>query len=74
MFWTGFGIGMGCLWRRVPYGGRHWSERFGIQVKEPAMSNPAIELLGLEHRYETEPVLRGIDLRIEHGDLWLSWT
>ncbi len=34
------------------------------------MSGPAIELRSLEHRYETEPVLRGIDLRIEHGEIF----
>lgn len=34
------------------------------------MTGPAIELEGLEHRYGTEPVLRGIDLVIEHGEIF----
>ncbi len=34
------------------------------------MNDPAIELQSLEHRYDTEPVLRGIDLEIEHGEIF----
>lgn len=34
------------------------------------MNSPAIELRGLGHRYDTEPVLSGIDLRIEHGEIF----
>lgn len=34
------------------------------------MAGPAIELIGLEHRYGTAPVLRGIDLTIEHGEVF----
>ena len=34
------------------------------------MSNPAIELRGLSHRYDTEFVLRDIDLTIEHGEIF----
>jgi ABC-2 type transport system ATP-binding protein len=34
------------------------------------MDGPAIELRGLHHRYDTEPVLRGIDLTIEHGEIF----
>ena len=34
------------------------------------MDAPAIELAGLEHRYDAELVLRGIDLRIEHGEIF----
>ncbi len=34
------------------------------------MHNPAIELRGLSHRYDTEPVLRDIDLTIEHGEIF----
>ena len=33
-------------------------------------TNPAIELQALEHRYDREPVLRGIDLVIEHGEIF----
>jgi ABC-2 type transport system ATP-binding protein len=31
---------------------------------------PAIEIIGLEHRYDVEPVLRGINLTIEHGEVF----
>ncbi len=31
---------------------------------------PAIELVGLTHRYETEPVLRDVDLTIEAGEIF----
>jgi ABC-2 type transport system ATP-binding protein len=34
------------------------------------MTGPAIEIIGLEHRYDTAPVLRGIDLTIEHGEVF----
>jgi ABC-2 type transport system ATP-binding protein len=34
------------------------------------MNGPAIELLELEHRYDTEPVLRGVNLTIEHGEIF----
>ncbi len=34
------------------------------------MDGPAIELVGLEHRYDTELVLRGVDLRIEPGEVF----
>jgi ABC-2 type transport system ATP-binding protein len=37
---------------------------------EAAMTEPAIELIGLEHRYDTTPVLRGIDLTIERGEVF----
>jgi len=33
-------------------------------------TNPAIELQALEHRYDREPVLRGINLVIEHGEIF----
>lgn len=34
------------------------------------MNRPAIELRGLNHRYDVEPVLRDIDLMIEHGEIF----
>ncbi|GEP35046.1 multidrug ABC transporter ATP-binding protein [Nocardioides szechwanensis] len=34
------------------------------------MNEPAIELRGLQHRYDTDLVLRGVDLRIEHGEVF----
>ena len=34
------------------------------------MGSPAIEVDGLHHRYDTEEVLKGIDLRIEHGEVF----
>lgn len=34
------------------------------------MQHPAIELQGLCHRYDTDPVLRNIDLAIEHGEIF----
>jgi ABC-2 type transport system ATP-binding protein len=34
------------------------------------MSSAAIELQGLSHRYETDPVLRDIDLTIEAGEIF----
>jgi ABC-2 type transport system ATP-binding protein len=34
------------------------------------MEGPAIELKGLQHRYDTDFVLRGIDLRIDHGEIF----
>lgn len=34
------------------------------------MAAPAIEIIGLEHRYDSELVLRGIDLTIEHGEVF----
>lgn len=34
------------------------------------MSEPAIELRGLEHRYETTLVLRDVDLTIEQGEIF----
>lgn len=34
------------------------------------MQEPAIELHGLCHSYDTEPVLRTIDLTIEHGEIF----
>ncbi len=34
------------------------------------MDSPAIELRALVHRYDREPVLRGIDLTIEHGEIF----
>jgi ABC-2 type transport system ATP-binding protein len=34
------------------------------------MGSPAIELKGLQHRYDTDLVLQGIDLRIEHGEVF----
>jgi ABC-2 type transport system ATP-binding protein len=34
------------------------------------MSSPAIELKGLQHRYDTVAVLQGIDLRIDHGEVF----
>jgi ABC-2 type transport system ATP-binding protein len=33
-------------------------------------NTPVIELRGLSHRYDTEPVLRGIDLTIEAGEIF----
>ena len=33
-------------------------------------TNPAIELQALAHRYDREPVLRSIDLVIEHGEIF----
>ncbi len=34
------------------------------------MNSPVIELRGLSHRYDTEPVLRDIDLTIEAGEIF----
>jgi ABC-2 type transport system ATP-binding protein len=34
------------------------------------MADLAIELIGLEHRYDSGPVLRGINLTIEHGEVF----
>ena len=34
------------------------------------MDGPAIELRGLSHRYDVDPVLRDIDLTIEHGEIF----
>jgi ABC-2 type transport system ATP-binding protein len=34
------------------------------------MDGPAIELKALEHRYDTELVLRDVDLTIEHGEIF----
>jgi ABC-2 type transport system ATP-binding protein len=34
------------------------------------MGSPAIELNALEHRYSNEPVLKGINLRIDHGEVF----
>ena len=34
------------------------------------MSEPAIEQRGLQHRYETDLVLRDVDLRIEPGEIF----
>jgi ABC-2 type transport system ATP-binding protein len=34
------------------------------------MDSPAIELKGLQHRYDTAQVLQGINLRIEHGEVF----
>jgi ABC-2 type transport system ATP-binding protein len=34
------------------------------------MYPPAIELRALEHRYDSDLALRGIDLRIEHGEIF----
>ena len=34
------------------------------------MNSPAIELRGLSHRYDTDPVLRDIDLTIEAGEIF----
>lgn len=34
------------------------------------MGGPAIELSGLQHRYDTDLVLRGIDLRIDLGEVF----
>jgi ABC-2 type transport system ATP-binding protein len=34
------------------------------------MNPPAIELVGLQHRYDADLVLRGIDLRIEPGEIF----
>lgn len=34
------------------------------------MNSPAIELRGLSHRYDKDPVLRGIDLTIEAGEIF----
>ncbi len=34
------------------------------------MSDPAIEIQGLSHRYTDEPVLRNIDLTIERGEIF----
>ncbi len=34
------------------------------------MNSPVIELRGLSHRYDTEPVLRNIDLTIEAGEIF----
>lgn len=34
------------------------------------MGSPAIELNGLRHRYDTVEVLRGIDLKISHGEIF----
>lgn len=34
------------------------------------MERPAIELRGLCHRYDADPVLHGIDLTIEHGEIF----
>ena len=34
------------------------------------MNNPVIELRGLSHRYDTEPVLSDIDLTIEAGEIF----
>jgi ABC-2 type transport system ATP-binding protein len=38
--------------------------------EETSMANSAIEIIGLEHRYDTEPVLCGINLTIEHGEVF----
>lgn len=42
------------------------------QVNDPAGATPvsAIAMRGLSHRYETEPVLRNIDLTIERGEIF----
>jgi ABC-2 type transport system ATP-binding protein len=34
------------------------------------MDGPAIEIRGLSHRYDGEPVLRDIDLTIERGEIF----
>ena len=34
------------------------------------MTSPAIEMKSLEHRYDSAPVLQGIDLVIEHGEIF----
>jgi ABC-2 type transport system ATP-binding protein len=34
------------------------------------MQGPAIEFRGLSHRYDAQPVLRDIDLMIEHGEIF----
>jgi len=34
------------------------------------VNSPVIELRGLSHRYDTDPVLRGIDLTIEAGEIF----
>ena len=34
------------------------------------MSSTAIELRGIEHRYASDPVLRGVDLTIEQGEIF----
>mgnify|MGYP000049968511 CR=1 FL=1 len=34
------------------------------------MDSPAIELSGVRHRYDAEDVLHGIDLTIEHGEIF----
>ena len=34
------------------------------------MDGPAIELRGIKHRYDTDEVLHGIDLTIEHGEIF----
>lgn len=36
----------------------------------PAPGGPAIELAGLSHRYDTEPVLRDVDLTIAPGEVF----
>jgi energy-coupling factor transporter ATP-binding protein EcfA2 len=36
------------------------------------MSEPVIELRGLQHHYETDQVLRYVDLRIEQGEIFDS--
>jgi ABC-2 type transport system ATP-binding protein len=36
----------------------------------PSTNGPAIELVGLGHRYDTEPVLRDVDLTIEPGEVF----
>ena len=39
-------------------------------VQEAPVNSPAIELIGLSHRYDTDMVLRDIDLTIEHGEIF----
>ena len=34
------------------------------------MTSPAIEMQSLEHRYDSAPVLQGIDLVIDHGEIF----
>jgi ABC-2 type transport system ATP-binding protein len=39
-------------------------------VQEGPVNGPVIELCGLSHRYDTDPVLRDIDLTIEAGEIF----
>lgn len=40
------------------------------QLERKTMSAYAIELLGIQHRYESDLVLRNVDLTIEQGEIF----